>query len=125
MNEIPLSDVSMSEVCARVSYALAVRRLCRLHASEEDERAILSALSRQLDRCGWKVLSFWVSAYAHAASEGERISFTRTGFIFRARMGFDFRGVAYPPYKRRRNSDPPVSNTGVTSPPTRKGGSAL
>lgn len=121
MNDIPLSDASMSEVLARVSYRLIERRLTWYDEPFDEPRELVSRLYRQLDRRGWKVLSSWVSAYAFFLAQGELPVFTRTRFIFRARLGYDFRSTMYTDYKAPRRRDPRVTNRGVTPAATKRG----
>jgi hypothetical protein len=121
MNDIPLSDASMSEVCARVAYRLIERRCALLIRYQKDPQLWTLTLVRQLDRAGWFVMSFWCSAYAYRLSQGELPPFTRTAFIMRARLGMDFRSVAFIDYKAPRRRDPRVTNRGVTTTATKGG----
>lgn len=121
MNDILLSDASMSEVLARVAYRLIERRMALLDQVHGKPYLWTLALPRQLDRAGWAALSSWASAYAFAESRGELPAFTRTAFIMRARLGFDFRSVMFVEYKATRRSDPRVTNRGVASTATKRG----
>jgi len=121
VNNIPLSDASLSEVLARVSYRLIERRLAWYDEPFELPIEALSILYGQLERRGWSVMSTWVSAYAFYLAQGELPEFTRQRFIFRARLGFDFRSVLYADYKAMRRGDPRVTKRGVTARATKRG----
>jgi len=121
MNEILLSDASFSEVCARVAYQLIDRRLRLYGDGILPVTDILNRLQRQLNKHGWACMSFWVCAYARSAANGELPEFTRTAFILRARLGLDFRSVAFIDYKAARRRDPRVTNRGVVGSATKDG----
>jgi len=121
MNDIPLSDASFSEVLARVAYRLIERATLHPYYRDWTNADCFAHLARRLDKAGLSALSFWVSAYLHHYHGCEIPLFTRTAFIMRARLGMDFRSVAYFDYKAPRRRDPRVTNRGVT-PRATKGG---
>lgn len=121
MNDIPLTHASFSEVLARVAYRLIERRLSPDLLERFTHDALIRHLARQLDWRGWSALSFWVNAYLYRFDQGELEEFTRTAFIMRARLGMDFRSVAFADYKATRRRDPRVTNRGVTASATKRG----
>lgn len=121
MNNIPLSDASLSEVLARVTYRLIERRLVLDNLIRYPASELLTHLVHQLDRHGFSALSFWASAYNYALSQGELPEYTRAAFVMRARMGMDFRSVAFVEYKGSRRRDPRVTNRGVRAKVTKEG----
>lgn len=121
MNDIPLSDASMSEVLARVAYRLVERRCELLVRYQKSPHLWTLTLPRQLDREGFGTLSAWACAYAFAESQGEDPPFTRTAFIMRARLGYDFRSVMYADYKAHRRVPPRVTNRGGHNPTPKAG----
>ena len=109
MDNIPLCDASMSEVLARVSYQLIRRREFRQGYKFQPDTCSMGRFVAQLDKAGWRAISFWVGAYNARLAEGELPAFTRTAFIMRARLGMDFRSVAYFAYKAKRRADPRIT----------------
>ena len=121
MDNISLSDASDSEVCARIAYQLILRAARHYPAGQPARPEVLQSLCRRLDAKHLSTLSLWVHAYLRGLNAGELIEFSRTAFLFRARLGLDFRRVAFIEYKAHRRCDPRVTNRGVTARATKRG----
>lgn len=113
VNEVLLSDASMSEVLARVAYRLIVRDYSYYPQEYEDPKSGMAGLARALSVAGFSALSLWVRSFCIQWSPLTPVSFCRRGYIMRARAGFTWRAVAYPAYKAHRADDPRVTNRGV------------
>jgi hypothetical protein len=118
VNNIPLSDASLSEVCARVAY-----RCIRYYYHHEPNGAVeplevMDETASWLQHERFTMLAVWVRAYRHEWAPLIPIKLIRENLIIRARLGQTWRRVAYPAYKRSR-CDPRVTNRGVTSRPPR------
>lgn len=118
MNEIPLSDASMSEVCARVAYRTLVWYYNRTDYGEAIPQELMIACSHWLRSEGFDMLAMWLLAYERHYAPLYRARDTRDMFIWRSRQGYSWRRVVYPAYKSARR-DPRVTNRGVTSRPLR------
>jgi hypothetical protein len=112
MFDIPLSEASMSEVLARVSYRVIQRRYFSHDYISSRPLDVLSAISDGLVLDGFGTLATWVLAYRRQWSPIYNVIDIREQFILDARQGYSWRRVAYPQYKSRRH-DPRVTNRGV------------
>jgi len=121
MNDIPLTDASFSEVLARVAYRYIWRQYFFGVYHDTDPIAFLRFCEMRAQRAGFEAIAAWICAYRYAAFHGELTRFARTQFIFRARLGLDYRSVMTAGYKANRRRDPRVTNRGVTESPTGKG----
>lgn len=116
MERRPLSDACMSEILARVSYQWITYSYRHGLTEDVPPPAMLRAIAHGLQEEGFPSLSMWVTAYVREWSPLTPISFIREAFIFRAVLGYTWRAVLYPQYKRNR-CDPRVTNRGVAREP--------
>jgi hypothetical protein len=110
---IPLSDATMSEVLARVTYRVIQRDYHQWAEEYHPPEKGMVYLSKRLDYLGFGVLATWVLAYVREWSPLQPVGFIREAMCFRARSGLSWRAVAYPQYKSQRRDDPRVTNRGV------------
>jgi len=113
VNEILLSDASMPEVLARVSFRCIhwFNRNAEWTSSTPQEK--MGCCAVWLAAEGFKTISTWVLAYHVQWAPLMPTIDIRRDFIHRARQGQTWRHVAYPAYKKARR-DPRVTNRGVT-----------
>lgn len=113
MNNIPLSEATMSEVLARVSFRC-------IHWFDRNREWTTSTPQEKMGCCAvwlsankFGVLAMWVRAYCVQWAPLHTTIDIREQFIDAARDGYTMRRVAYPLYKKARR-DPRVTNRGVT-----------
>ena len=120
VNELLLSDASMSEVLARVAFQLIVQDYHCYPDEYDSPAAGMFGLYRALQKSGYKALATWVLAYAVSWAPLVTTSALREMFVQRERAGHTWRSVAYSAYKANRGDDPRVTNWGVISPQRRE-----
>jgi hypothetical protein len=90
------------EQWARIAYkviALNYRRNPRLF--RDPEHGLVELAAYYGDE-GLKDLEFWILAYWRGVCERTPLAVLRRNMVARARQGYDWRQVAFPPYKKGR-----------------------
>lgn len=122
MDDAPLWDASFSEVLARVAYQVILKDYRRWGQEGDNPLEYLRGLEHAMEYHKFYAISAWISAYRYGVSQGQRSGVLRTQYIMRARMGLLWRQVAFIEYKANRRRDPRVTNRGVITSGTRRGG---
>lgn len=102
VQDIFLSDATMSEVLARVAYAYIVKRYRDTGMVGSGPPYLLDAIIAELRALKLTQLQFWCVAYKMQWAPLYSLTLARENFIHVARRGRTWRHVAYPPYKRNR-----------------------
>jgi hypothetical protein len=113
MFELPLSEATMSEVLARVSFRWI--HYWHRHYREYDftPMGAIAQAKYALEECELSVLAMWCEAYRRQWTPLRNTHQIREQFILDARRGYSWRRVAHPQYKSNRRADPRVTNRGV------------
>jgi Ni,Fe-hydrogenase I cytochrome b subunit len=112
MFDLPLSDASMSEVLARVSFAYIRMRYEQTGFVGSGPPFILQRIYDELMDNDLFSIAFWVAIYKRQWRANVSLTQIRENCILAARQGQSWRRVAYPQYKSHRR-DPRVTNRGV------------
>jgi hypothetical protein len=105
----------------QLAYRLIKEHYACLKYPPENAGDYISALATSLECQVSESVQLIISAFAFHIRRGCYSRFVYVQMIGRAEAGLSLRQVVMFAYPRRRNYDPPVSNTGVTVSPTGKG----
>lgn len=120
-----LGEPVEAHVVARIAYAMIVRQYRYLKYNPEYAHLFVGSLSRGASEMRLGRLDLALAAYAWHLRQGMLLKMIRATMLQHAQEGHTLRRCMMWSYKAPWASDPPVSNTGVTSPRTKRGGSAL
>jgi len=109
-----ISDITLSEVMARVAFRLIELDWRRSPDLYTDPKQRMLQLYESLDSTGFRALSWWILSAAYYTSRDDmRLVYWRDWCIVRARR-YRYNVAVGRPWKR--GADPRVTNRGVSTP---------